>query len=129
MNEKNKVYKFASAVSFTVEETLRKIKIKPHRRLDLVIEDACHHFSYSFEILSRENGYFLDTDFSHIRVQKELNMMNIFWPGILFLNIGPGSITYPERIEVGDMYLSLDESIHFEADLECVLFYRNLKEI
>jgi hypothetical protein len=129
MNEQNKIYKFASAVSFTVEETLRKIKAKPHRRFDLVVRDACHHFDYSFDQISKENGYSLDDDYSHIIIQKEFLMMNLFWPGILFLNIGPDTITFPEIIEVGDMYISFDESISFKSDSESVLFYRNLRKI
>lgn len=128
MNKQNKLYKFATAVSFTVEETIRKMACNPHRRFNLVMQDAYHNFNYSFEKIAEENSYSLDTDYCHTRVQKEILILNNFWPAALFLNIGPGKIVSPEIIEIGDIYLCLDESTIFEADSECVLFYRNLKK-
>lgn len=124
-----KKFKFATAVSFTVAETIEKRKIKPHRKFDLVIQDASQHFDYELRSISEKNGFSLKKGgFTYFKVNgRTLNTNSNSNPDArIFLNIGPGKTNLPMELDIGDAIISTALENTFMSHPSTYIFYKDL---
>lgn len=122
-----KRFQWATAVSFTVADTVYKKKKSFNRRLDLVISDATHHFSYELTRIANEEGFsFTDSPFAYFEVKGRTLITNQGADARIFLNVGPGKINLPIELDVGDACLVTNLENTFMSHPEAVVFYRNL---
>lgn len=124
-----KKFTFATAVSFTVAETIEKIKTKPHKKFNMVIKDASEHFDYDLEKISSAEGFkFKEGGYIYFNVSgRTLNTNSNSNPDArIFLNIGPGKVSLPIEMHVGDAIISTASENTFMAKPGTYIFYKDL---
>jgi hypothetical protein len=107
MNSIIEIYKNATAVSFTVYDTLEKIHLEDrHIRLNGVIIDAINHFSYDLEKVILSKNLYLNCDYEFKKITNKINYKKFLNKNYIYLNIGPGKIFTSEKstIEIGDIF-------------------------
>lgn len=107
MNHTIIIYKNATAISFTVSDTLGKMHLEDrHIRLNSVIVDAINHYYYDLNSIVALNGLELNSDYEFKKISNAINHKKFFSKNYIYLNIGPGKIFTSEKstIEIGDIF-------------------------
>ena len=120
-------FKFGTAVSFTVEDTLRKLSDEYRIKWEMVIDDACHHFEYDLMKICSFSGYSMFGNFKSARVSPYANLRNSIYSARIFWNVGPGKIVEPVHMDIGDVIISKKIENDFLSDSDTVIFYRELR--
>jgi hypothetical protein len=122
-----KLFKFGTAVSFTVQDTLLKLEREYRLKWEMVIDDACHHFEYDLMKICSMGGYSMFGNFKNMRIKSGVNLKNGIYSARVFWNVGPGKIINPVEMDVGDVLISRKPENYFSSDLDTVIFYRELR--
>jgi len=126
---------FATAVSYTVAETIYKIKEnrftqpKNVKKWQMVISDALQHFEYDLSRLTEQKGYqFTKIPFAYCHVDSRTLISNRYsgCDARIYLNIGPGTINLPMDLEVGDAMITTTRENTFYSKPQSIVFYRDL---
>lgn len=126
---------FATAVSFTVAESIYKIKenrfTQPGnvKKWKMVVSDGLQHFNHDLGKIVQEKGYcFTETPFAWCHIDSRTLIGNRYsgCDGRIYLNIGPGKINLPMDLEVGDAMITTTKENTFYSRPESIVIYRDL---
>ena len=121
------IFKFGTAVSFTVQDTLVKLDREYRVKWEMVIDDACHHFEYDLMKICNSRGYSMFGNFKSARLNPDIKLKNSIYGARIFWNVGPGKIVEPVPMDIGDVIISKKIENDFLSDSDTVIFYRELR--
>lgn len=121
------IFKFGTAVSFTVQDTLVKLDHEYRVKWEMVIDDACHHFEYDLIKICRSRGYSMFGNFKIAKLNTDIKLKNSIYGARIFWNVGPGKVVKPLQMDIGDIVISKEPENYFSSDSNAFIFYRELR--